>query len=192
MDQRLKKTVQITCWIFAIVLLARYIYSCIVLSQIPTAREFVGYADESISIAIILFTIYERWLWRINPFESTPKLKREYSGSFVSSYDNAEREAKLEIKQTLFTVQIVMTTKESKSKSLSSSIDDILGEKQLTYTYLNTPKTAFRHRSEIHYGTTMLTINKDGTLSGEYYTDRQTRGDMNFYPVGKQPAVTKQ
>ena len=128
MDQRLKKTVQITCWLFAIVLLARYIYSCIILSPMPTVREFVGYADESISIAIVLFTIYERWLWRINPFESTPKLKREYSGSFISSYDNAEREAKLEIKQTLFTVQIIMTTKESKSKSLSSSIDDILGE----------------------------------------------------------------
>lgn len=191
MDQRLKKTVQITCWVFAIVLLARNLYSYVVQSQIPTVRDMLGFIEGAISVATIFFIIYERVLWRINPFESTPKLKRKYQGSFVSSYDKKKRDAELKIKQTLFTVQIIMTTKESKSKSLSASIDDILGEKQLTYTYLNKPKTVFRTRSEIHYGTAMLTINKDGTLSGEYYTDRQTRGDMDFPSHRKGESISK-
>ena len=60
MDQRLKKTVQITCWVFAIVLLARNLYSYVVQSQIPTVRDMLGFIEGAISVATIFFIIYER------------------------------------------------------------------------------------------------------------------------------------
>lgn len=124
--------------------------------------------------------LYERKLWRYNPLESTPKLSKKYTGTLVSSYDNIKREATLEIKQTLFTIRITLTTNESKSKSLSATIEEILGEKQLVYCYLNTPEAIFRDRSEIHFGTAILCVDKPEKIMGQYYTDRKTVGDMYF------------
>ena len=97
-----------------------------------------------------------------------------------SDYDKSERRATLEIRQTLTLIHITLITDESKSRSLSASIDEILGEVQLTYCYLNTPKSEYRERSEIHYGTATLSITGSKTLEGQYYTDRKTRGDMTF------------
>mgnify|MGYP004572869597 FL=1 len=84
------------------------------------------------------------------------------------------------IKQSLLSVVVILKTDESKSKSLSASIDEILGEIQLTYCYLNTPKSAYRDRSEIHYGTATLSISNPKEIDGQYYTDRKTIGDMHF------------
>lgn len=79
-----------------------------------------------------------------------------------------------------YLTHFTLATNESKSKSLSASIDDILGEMQLTYCYLNTPKSEYRDRSEIHYGTATLSIANPQILEGQYYTDRKTNGDMLF------------
>ena len=108
---------------------------------------------------------------------------KKYIGSLITSYDNIERSAELEIKQTLLTLQIILITGESKSKSLSATIDDILGETVLTYCYLNTPNANVRDRSEIHYGTAMLCVDNPRKLTGHYFTDRKTRGDMKFNSV---------
>lgn len=139
-----------------------------------------GFAGEAIGITAIIATFYERWLWRYIPLENTPKLFKEYEGVFISDYDNVERNARLEIKQTLLTVQVTLITGESRSKSISSSIDIILNEKQLTYCYLNTPRAMVRPRSEIHYGTAMLCIENLDEIHGQYFTDRKTTGDMKF------------
>ena len=142
--------------------------------------DLFGYASEAISVAVIFSGIYEKILWRFMPFEKTPKLAKHYEGTLKSNYDNIERKASLEIKQTLLSVHITLVTEESKSKSISSSIDDVLGEMQLTYCYLNTPKAEYRKRSEIHYGTATLSITNQRSLEGQYYTDRATSGDMMF------------
>lgn len=84
------------------------------------------------------------------------------------------------VKQTLLSVHITMVSDESKSNSLSASIDEIMGEKKLVYCYLNTPKSEYRERSEIHFGTAMLSLDNPKVLEGQYYTDRETSGDMYF------------
>jgi len=142
--------------------------------------SFWGYAGEAIGITSILTVAYEKWFWKYNKFESTPVLKKKYVGTLLSSYDNIQRDVELKIQQTLLSIHVTLISGESQSRSISSSIDIILGVPQLTYCYLNTPKTEFRHRSEIHYGTAMLCINSTEKLSGSYYTDRNTRGDMEF------------
>lgn len=123
---------------------------------------------------------YERWLWRINPFEITPALKKIYTGKIVSSYDNIERPIELYIKQSLLSVQITMVSAESRSNSLSASVTGINGENSLIYHYLNTPQSKYRDRSEVHYGTAVLTIIDGTMLKGRYYTDRKTNGDIEL------------
>ena len=180
MEKKYGKIIHIGMWIALVLFVIRCVVSWDSITVSVTAYELFGYAGEAIGVAVILTALYERKLWRYNPLEEMPKLAGKYVGTFVSTYDNVTRDGTLDIKQTLTTVSVIFTTKESKSRSISASIDDILGEKQLTYCYINQPKSEFRHRSEIHYGTAILTISKDGSLKGQYFTDRKTRGDMEF------------
>jgi len=175
-----KKITSICVWIAIILFVLRCIISWKSILEGVSAYDLFGYAGEAISAAVILSGLYEKFLWRLNPFESTPKLAKRYTGKLKSSYDHIERNALLEIKQTLLSVHVTLITDESKSKSLSASIDDILGEMQLTYCYLNTPKSEYRCRSEIHYGTATLSLVNPKVLDGQYYTDRMTNGDMFF------------
>lgn len=180
MSEQQKKVINICVWSAVIFFVLRCALSWESIVSSLSVYDLFGYAGEAISIAVIFAGLYEKFLWRLNPFEKTPKLAKRYVGSLKSSYDNIERKAVLEIRQTLMSVHITLTTDEGKSNSLSASIDEISGETQLTYCYLNTPKSEFRHRSQIHYGTAMLSINNPASLDGQYYTDRKTTGDMSF------------
>ncbi len=121
---------------------------------------------------------YEKKLWKYDPFVKIPRLHKEYEGVFISSYDSKERKVTMTIKQSLLSVEVILKTDESKSKSLSASIDNILGESQLTYSYLNTPNASVRERSAIHYGTAMLCVDNPDMIEGTYFSDRKTTGDM--------------
>mgnify|MGYP003252898306 FL=1 len=144
--------------------------------------DLYGYIGESIAFSTFLMLIYEKFIWKYNPLEETPILKKKYKGSLISTYDKIEREATLEIKQTLLSVNIIFITDESKSKSILSSIEKIQDEWQLTYCYLNVPKATVRDRSAIHYGTALLCVENPEKIQGQYFTDRKTTGDMIFIP----------
>ena len=180
MEKRYRKLINIAMWSAIVLFVIRCVISWSSITADVTAYELFGYAGEAIGLAVILTGFYERKFWRYNPWETTPKLHTTYVGTFTSTYDNIVRKGTLDIRQTLSTVSVIFSTEESKSKSLSASIDNVMGEKQLTYCYINQPKSEFRHRSEIHFGTAMLTISEDGKLNGQYYTDRGTIGDMEF------------
>ena len=180
MKEQQKKLVSISVWIAIVLFVCRCIISWNSIISDFSLYNLYGYASESVALSVIFSTLYEKILWKINPFENTPKLASKYSGTLKSSYDNIERDATLIIKQTLLSVRVTLVTNESKSKSISASIDEILGEMQLTYCYLNTPKSEYRHRSEIHYGTATLSISNPKEIEGQYYTDRKTIGDMHF------------
>ena len=158
------------------------------MQEIGESKDFslyniYGYAGEAIAFSAFIMVIYEKWLWKYNPFEKTPVLKKKYRGTLVSTYDGIKRDATLDIKQSLLAVSVIFTTGESKSKSISASIDKIQEEWQLTYCFLNVPQAKVRERSEIHYGTAMLCIENPEEIQGQYYTDRKTIGDMKFIPL---------
>lgn len=155
------------------------------LSKCPDIYSIYGYVGEAITVATALSFLYERLLWKYDPTMKIPVLKKDYEGILVSSYDNKERKADLHINQTLLSMTIIMSTEESKSKSISYSIDNSLGEYQLTYCYINKPDAEVRDRSEIHYGTAILCINDPTIIKGQYFTDRKTIGDIKFKPKTK-------
>ena len=180
MKKQQKKLINICVWSAIVLFVLRCVVSWESIIAGASLYDLLGFASEAISIAVIISGVYEKFLWRYNPLESTPKLAKRYNGTLKSNYDHVERKAHLEIKQTLLSIHVTLATNESKSKSLSASIDEILGEMQLTYCYLNTPKAEYRNRSEIHYGTATLSIADPAALDGQYYTDRATNGDMVF------------
>lgn len=180
MSKQFKKFLKIYIWVAIICLIIRCSFSIDSLINDLSLYDIYCYAGEAIGVATFIMVFYERKLWRYNPCNDTPILYRKYSGTFTSSYDNIERSCSLEIRQTLLTISIIFITSESKSKSIIASIDDLHGEKVLTYCYLNTTNALIRDRSPIHYGTSILCIDNPRELKGQYYTDRKTTGDMKF------------
>ena len=180
MRNRFSSFMNKSIWVTVILFVLRCGFSWKDIIENVSVYDLYGYAGEAIGVSAILMTVYEKWLWRRMPLKDVPALARVYSSTLKSSYDNIERKATLKIKQSLLSIHVTMISNESKSQSLSASIDEIHGEKQLTYCYLNTPKSKVRHSSEIHYGTAMLCVENPKRLTGRYYTDRKTIGDMVF------------
>ena len=114
MNERMKKFFVNLLWLALILFVIR----CMI-SMPKTIYDVYGCIGEIISITVILACLYEKWLWKYNPLEKTPVLSKYYIGKIKSSNDNIERKANLQIKQTLFSIQIFLTTSESNSKSIS-------------------------------------------------------------------------
>lgn len=142
-----------------------------------------GYAGEAIGVAAIFIWVYEKWLWRWLSFGVIPILKAHYEGTMKSSCDNKIRDVSLSVKQTFLGISITFKTGESKSTSVCASFENINGEKRLVYTYFNTPHSEHRERSPLHIGTAMLSVENINELTGEYYTDRNTTGDLALKAV---------
>ena len=180
MKDKFSKFLSMSVWVAVILFVFRCAISWQDLTENVSLYNLFGFAGEAVGVAAVLMAAYERCLWRLIPLNGVPILSNKYTGTIKSSYDSVERKATLRIRQTLLFVHVTLISNESKSQSLSASIDEVMGEKQLTYCYLNTPKSKVRHRSEIHYGTAMLCIENPSRLTGQYYTDRKTTGDMVF------------
>lgn len=130
---------------------------------------------------LIIATIYEKWLWKFNPFEKTPKIMGKYSGVIEYSYNekNEKKKAEIEIKQSLLSISVKITTNEITSNSITSYIVFENGEYVLYYTYITNPKSKHSQTNPIQRGTCRLT-NKNEDLVGTYWTSRQTIGDITF------------
>src|SRR5207244_1086903 len=123
-------------------------------------------------------------------FVDRPYLKGTWKGVLVSSYvDPATQkpvppiEAYLVIRQTYSSIHLRLMTKESASESVANNIpkgED--GVYSVASVYRNTPQLAHRHRSAIHHGALIMRVEGDPVmaLTGEYWTDRMTRGEMRF------------
>lgn len=172
-------------WLLAIVFIARCAISFTEISSGFSLYLLFSFLGEAITITTIIALIYEKKLWVFDKTSKVPVLKGKYFGKIMSNYDGRTREARLEIKQSLLALRITMKSDESKSGSISASISDALGINQVIYCYINQPIATVRDRSEIHYGTAILSCEEGGKLTGSYYTDRMTTGEMVFVKEGK-------
>lgn len=175
MDDRYKKYVECICGIAII--------SFVIIKWIFKNLEIwdaLTYASTFTSFVVILYVTI---LWRINPFEKIPKLKKEYIGTLISTYDNEKRDVKIIINQNLFETKIIFESNESSSKSITANFYDEYGTQMLSFGYINNPKAIYKDRSPIHYGLCILEIKDKNNLEGQYFTDRCTRGDIKLHSV---------
>lgn len=152
-------------------------------------QKAISHVSTTITINIVIWMLFIGWMWKwrifypwLVPF---PNLSGEWSGFIKSNWKEKNLDpipVNLIITQTFFNIQVKIKTAESRSYSVSSSfdIDSDRGFQQLFYSYLNTPKSGVRDRSEIHYGSAVL--NFEGfcvkKMEGEYWTDRETTGEI--------------
>ncbi len=111
--------------------------------------------------------------------DPTTKLKQE------------PREVFLIIRQTEAALHLGLITSESRSTSLATMVvQEPSGQWSLNVIYRNEPRPSVRARSQIHHGAMVLRLGgpPPTTLSGHYWTDRGTQGEMTLRFVSRELA----
>jgi len=150
-----------------------------------------SYVVTSVAFALVL---WERYLWHWWPFypylHKRPDLRGTWKGQLDSNYLDPETkgqkppiEVYIVVRQTYSTIDVRLFSAESSSVSLSGNfVCDNIGLYTLACTYRNTPTILRRKKSPISHGGLLLSIR--GTpihrLDGEYWTDRNTAGEIVF------------
>lgn len=151
---------------------------------------FFGDCSKVVMIMTILSSLFISFAWKWRIFRGwlipIPNISGKWEGKLISTYKNPPMEIPtiVYIKQTFFHTIVKIQTGESSSisKCASFDIDSERGVKHLYYSYVNKPKAEVRHRSEIHYGTTLLEISEDNkSMTGEYWTSRKTTGSIDLH-----------
>jgi len=142
---------------------------------------------------LVLMTLFDSWAWRwraLRPWlVSTPDLNGTWKGEIVSTWVPAAEphgtpiQAYLAIHQTFSFIRIRLMTRESNSNLLTGSVArDPSGLYVVTGIYRNVPDLLRRSTSPIHHGAMLLEVreNPPRVLQGEYWTDRDTKGELRF------------
>lgn len=190
MSANWKKFLHISLWLTAILFVVRLLISWSDMTQLLSDHSFgklaynlFSYIGETISVSAILMAVFNKWLWKTKLFRwihKCPVLYRRYSGDFVSDYDQNTRTGILTIKQTFLSIAVRFVSSESSSKSITASFEDEDTFPTLVYTYINEPKGNILDGSPKHYGTAVFDVSDTNHITGNYYTDRNTKGHMDF------------
>jgi hypothetical protein len=147
-----------------------------------------------VTVLGLLLLAFDKWAWSfrfLHPwFVDRPHLKGTWKGVLESTYIDpttqqrvAPTEVFLVIRQTYSAIHLRLLTNESASESMANNIpkgED--GVYSVASVYRNTPQLSHRDRSAIHHGALLMRVEGDPvtSLTGEYWTDRMTRGELRF------------
>lgn len=153
------------------------------------------------SVLVLLTVAFDLWVWKwpgvhrlvgrprvdgtwrttIRPHEKSRIPKNGTRGPIASA---------VVVEQTFWTVTVRLLTTESSSMSEVASMrahGESREQHLLTYIYRNEPKQEHRPRSSPHRGACEFTVvgRVPKTISGTYWTDRLTVGDMDLVLVDR-------
>lgn len=140
---------------------------------------------------IYLFVEYI-WKWhflydKLVPF---PDLNGTWQGKIISTWENPETgestpeiQATLKIRQSFIYIHCLLSTDKIESSSFVCQFD-VDKERQrlrLVYSYGGEVNSPERESNPNHFGTAILDIDyANEKLKGRYWTDRGTKGTLNF------------
>jgi hypothetical protein len=161
----------------------------------PGMIKFISLAITGVGTILTgLASIFWRPVWKLIPVLGRslfPDLNGTWTGSLSSTWINPETAkgiapicATLTVRQGLFYTHVAMRTGESTSRSTRVILERLSdGLFRVWYSYNNDPQAQVRHRSSPHEGFAFLeldvTVSSD-QMTGRYYTERRTTGDMSF------------
>ncbi|MEQ8246667.1 MAG: hypothetical protein RID42_03215 [Alphaproteobacteria bacterium] len=147
-----------------------------------------------VPVLLVALGIFDRWLWKLpwinGWFAKRPVLCGTWEVTLQTEWRDPETGevpgpniCYMAVRQTFSFLSMRLMTKESASELVAERIvqaED--GVFRILGVYTNKPRVAVRHRSEIHFGALLLDVQGEPptSLEGEYWTDRSTRGSMNF------------
>jgi hypothetical protein len=178
---------------FVLIFIATYLGRLIVTGK-PLDLSVLGTAGIATALAGGFTVLLDNWLWRApglgRLLTSQPNVRGLWHGELATTWTGPEGKPPapdpnvfLVVRQRYWSMHVCLLTSESASDSLAASfVREGDGPFRLVATYRNTPRPAVRKRSEPHHGTAVLDVsgNPARRLSGAYYTDRETRGELDL------------
>lgn len=154
---------------------------------------WIRYLSAAVFAATVLISVWDLWLWRIPLVQRIPNVPRNIRGTWKGELQSLwvdpttgsrpiPRSVYLAIRQTSSIISVRLLTDESQSHSSLADVTVNDGIAVLEYMYLNRPKIHLEDRSRMHHGSTVLQVtgNPAKRLEGRYWTDRDTRGSLQF------------
>lgn len=178
-----------------ITLIAAGIWALLLLLQgTSVTAAFFRPLSNVLGIIVVLLSLFDKWGWRLRLlrpwFLIVPDLNGVWKGRLVSNWTDPQTrqrippiDATIDIRQTFSSIQLRLKTNESESELLSGGlVRKADGTYQVVGVYRNTPQLLLRERSPIHHGGLILDVigNPPSALRGEYWTDRNTQGELRF------------
>ncbi len=154
---------------------------------------WLRFFSAAVLVATALLALWERFVWRLAPIQRIPGVPRNIGGtwkgvltSFWQDPDTGKpiepKPAYLVVRQAASSISLILLTEESRSRSSYGVVSTVDGVASVDYMYLNRPDSSFEHRSRMHHGSTALDITGQPAtrLRGRYWTDRDTKGELDF------------
>jgi hypothetical protein len=183
-------------WILlSISLLVWIALACIQSIRSPDLPGLLRLFPTVVAIDCAVVGLFVKWLWKwrllhpwLVPF---PDLSGAWTGEIRSSYNDttstetpAPIPATLCVRQTFVQISCVMETAEMRSASAlcTFDLDPDRQQRQLGYIYCSRPKLGLAEKSAMHDGAAIFDILDEPAtkLSGQYWTTRGTRGDIEL------------
>ena len=138
-----------------------------------------------------LHWFFDRYVWKLALLRKLkliqlPNLNGEWVGEVESSYsrDGRAHSVSVVILQRWSRMLIRLETENSRSRSVMASLRTVdLPNPELSYQYVNEPKSNAPGTMEMHRGTAILEL-IGSRLEGDYYTGRG-RGEVGTLKLGK-------
>ena len=156
-------------------------------------EQWLRFYGAAVFVAVLVLGLWEQFLWHLKPcqrFKSVPRdLRGTWKGILTSFWEDpvtkqspAPKPAYLVIRQTASSVLVTQFTDESRSTSSLGMVTQDGDGTSLVYMYLNSPDSRVEHRSRMHHGSTALNVTGPSAtrLKGRYWTDRDSRGELDF------------
>lgn len=178
-----------------VVWIAACLWAVLLIAQgVTVSLDFFRPVQIVLAALVLLLAIFDRWAWRwhvLHPwFVPVPDLRGMWKAELTSTWVDPETrgpvapiEAYLVIRQTFSSIKLRLITRESESQSLAAAIVNEGPDRHtIAAIYLNTPRLLRREVSPIHHGALLLRAwgSPPDALSGEYWTERDTKGEMSF------------
>ena len=154
---------------------------------------WLRFFSAAVFVATALLLLWDRVFWKLSLVQRTRGAPRDLSGTWKCTLTSfwedtsvgkppAPKPAYLVVRQTASTVSVILLTDESRSVSSLGTVSGGDGLASLDYIYLNRPDSKVEHRSRMHHGSTSLDITGVPVtrLKGRYWTDRDSRGELEF------------
>jgi hypothetical protein len=154
---------------------------------------WLKYFSTAVFIAGIVFWLWDSFVWRLTVVQRIPGVPRCVRGTWRGELKSlwidpktgnqlAPKIVYLVIRQSASTVSVTLLTNESRSSSSLAEVREIDGSPVLAYMYLNRPEMNAEDRSRMHHGSSVLDVfgSPATRLRGRYWTDRDTRGELDL------------
>jgi len=162
------------------------------LDGVPVSGALIRPFSSAVTAVVIAWKLFDKWMWRWRVFRwwfvSIPDIQGTWKGTLASNWQRSgeairDQQVFFTVKQSYSSIRAQLFTAESASQTLVAAIAQEGEAFVLSSIYRNIPRILQRgSKSPMHFGAVRFELagNPPYSMIGEYWTDRDTKGELVF------------